>query len=420
MDARRVAVAYSGGRDSTALLHATRAAAGPLGVEVVALHVHHGLHADADAWLAHCRRVCRRWKVDFTATRLADAPARGDSIEAWASDRRYAALAELARGQGASLVLLAHHRRDQAETFLLQALRGGGLAGLASMPPLREQGGIVWARPWLAQPREAIEGYVRRHRLSFVDDGSNDDPRHARNRLRREVWPALLAAFPQADTALAATANHAAQAREVLDALADRDLPDEALAVARWLALEPARRRNALRRWLGRHGVLSASLVERLLRELPSTRDAQWPADAVHELRLYRGTLRVEPRVAASPGEAGVLTIDRAGDYVLPAWGGCLRVRRVRRDGVAPSALLQLRVVERRGGERFQLAQRSIPRSLKKQFQARGIGAWQRRGPLLYSGERLLYVPGLGIDARLKAGDGEPQFSLRWVDAGRR
>ena len=138
MAARRVAVAASGGRDSTALLHATLRAAQPSGIEVLALHVHHGLHADADAWQAHVHAQARRWGAGFDTRRLAGQPGPGDSVEAWARRGRYQALAEMARAAGCDLVLLAQHQRDQAETFLLQAMRGGG--PLASPPAIGPAG----------------------------------------------------------------------------------------------------------------------------------------------------------------------------------------------------------------------------------------------------------------------------------------
>lgn len=172
----RVAVAVSGGRDSTALLHCTVRTAAALGVGVVALHVHHGLMPAADAWLAQVQAQCRRWGVAFCSRRLQTHPPRGASVEAWARAERYRALAEMAREARCSIVLLAHHRRDQAETWLLQALRGGGPAGLSAMPQEAVREGITWARPWLAQPRAAIEAYVRRHRLKHVEDDSNADP----------------------------------------------------------------------------------------------------------------------------------------------------------------------------------------------------------------------------------------------------
>jgi tRNA(Ile)-lysidine synthase len=167
---RRLAVAYSGGRDSTALLHATARAAVGQGVEVLALHVHHGLSPFADDWLAHGQRQCARWAklgfpVRFLSHRLQDGPARGESVEAWARQARYRALRQMAVDEGVSAVLLAHHQRDQAETLLLQALRGAGVAGLAGMPASIERDGITWMRPWLQQPRSAIDAYVREHRL---------------------------------------------------------------------------------------------------------------------------------------------------------------------------------------------------------------------------------------------------------------
>ena len=276
----RVAVAYSGGRDSTALLHATVAVAAGCGVEVIALHVHHGLSPQADRWLAHCAARCRRWQalgvpLAFDYRRLATRPARGDSVEAWARRERHAALAEMAQSAGATLLLLAQHRLDQAETFLLQALRGAGPAGLAAMPVQALRGGIVWARPWLDVPRGAIDAYLRAHRLRHVDDDSNADTRFARNRLRHDVWPALARAVPHADAAFADAARRAADAGQCAAELAAIDLAvvagDDGLDLAAWQALGAARRRNALRAWLARQTATAvpAALVERLAAELP-------------------------------------------------------------------------------------------------------------------------------------------------------
>jgi tRNA(Ile)-lysidine synthase len=226
---RVVAVAYSAGRDSTALLRATLAAAQPLGIEVLALHVHHGLSAHADEWLAACEAQCARWvragrPLRLVSRRLAARPEPGDSIEAWARQARYQALREMALTHGASLVLLAHHRRDQAETLLLQALRGAGVAGLAGMPAQVDRDGLTWARPWLGRPREDIEAYGRRHRLRFVEDDSNTDPRFARNRLRLTVWAPLTEAFPDAESTLADAATWAQHALACVNELAEIDL----------------------------------------------------------------------------------------------------------------------------------------------------------------------------------------------------
>lgn len=434
---RAVAVAYSGGRDSTALLHATARAAALTGgaLCVHALHVHHGLSPYADDWLRHGRQTCRRWAarglpVFFHAERVRVDAGPGVSIEAAAREARYAALVRLARAAGCDTVLLAHHREDQAETVLLQALRGAGAAGLAAMPQRIERFGLTWLRPWLAQPRGAIEAYVRRHRLRHIEDDSNTDTRYARNKLRHEVWPALLQAFPQAPQVLGAVAQHAQDAAQCLTELAELDLRQIGVGpqidVAGLLALGPARGRNALRVWLARVTPErpAATLVQRLWAELathrrPEQGSASWPVHGLGMLRLYRGQLCWRPAASvdatAEMAEVAdvVIFLDGPGIYPVPAWRGVLQVESVPEQGMAGRAgPVQLRA--RRGAEQFQRAPGTPPRSLKKQFQAAGVPAWQRQAPLIWQGERLLHVPGLGMDARCLAGPGEPQWRLVW------
>jgi tRNA(Ile)-lysidine synthase len=424
---RCVAVAYSGGRDSTALLHATLAQAAIQGVRVLALHVHHGLNTHADAWLAHAQTQCRRWAragkpVEFVAHRLTGSPPAGESVEAWARQQRYRALRAMAIAHGARVVLLAHHRRDQAETLLLQALRGAGMAGLSGMPGSVQRDGIDWQRPWLDHSREAIEAYVRRHRLKYTEDDSNSDPRFARNRLRLQVWPALSEAFPQAEATLATTARWAQEASAALAELADIDLASvassEGLSIPLWLALSAARRSNALRAWLKRQigAAASAALVVRLLDELPLRRNARWPVEA-GELRVYRGVLRCALHAPVAAPRETALSIQRAGVYALPGWSGVLRVDTVSDTGVPLAWLAHLTLRERAGAEQFQAGLGRPPRSLKKQFQAAGVSAWERSGPLLYSGGQLVFVPGLGLDARVIGLPGQSLVTLRWEPA---
>jgi len=419
-------VAYSGGRDSTALLHATVLEAAAQGVEVLALHVHHGLSPHADAWLAHCEAQCKRWArrglpVTFVAHRLTLVPPAGDSVEAWARQARYAALRAMALAHSAPIVLLAHHQRDQAETLLLQALRGAGTAGLSGMPRSVVREGIEWARPWLDQPRAVIDAYVRKHRLKHIEDDSNVDPRFARNRLRLQVWPALSAAFPQAEATLATAAMWVQEAHAALDELAQSDLVHvtdaKGLRVADWLALSPARRSNALRAWLKQQGVdATASLVTRLLDELPRRRSARWPT-ASAELRVYRGVLRCESRAvdAIAPAREPTLSVRDTGVYELPGWSGALHVDAVPEMGVPLAWLAHLALRERSGGEQFQAGIGRPPRSLKKQYQGAGVPMWARTGPLVYSGGQLVFVPGLGLDARVVGLPGQPMVALRWV-----
>lgn len=428
-----IAVAYSGGRDSTALLHATLAEATPLGIDVVALHVHHGLSPNADAWLAHCEDQCRRWSrrhpgLRFVSKRLTIRPSRGESVEAWARQARYGALRGMAVAHAATVVLLAHHQRDQAETLLLQALRGAGVAGLSGMPRSVVRDGIEWQRPWLSRPHEAIEAYVRRHRLEHIDDESNGDPRFARSRLRLHVWPMLVASFAQADASLAATANWAQEATAALRELAQIDLAQievahaegtTGLALGPWMKLSDSRRSNVLRAWLrARLGTAAgASLVSRLMNELPAVRSARWLL-ADSELRLHRGVLRhrtTVPGPSTGLPRESALSVRRAGTCALPGWGGRLQVTRVTEDGVPLAWLAHLELKARQGAEQFQAGMSRPPRSLKKQFQGAGIPAWERSGPLIYSGGQLVFVPGLGLDTRVIGLPGQALVTLRWL-----
>lgn len=303
--ARRVAVAASGGRDSTALLHATVRSANGLGIEVWALHVHHGLMPQANHWWRHLESQCRRWArkglpVHFAGTTLKGSPESGDSVEAWARRGRYQALTSMAHALDIDLVLLAHHRRDQAETVLLQALRSAGPAGMSGMPQDIGRDGIRWVRPWLNQPTTSIDAYVRRHRLSHVDDSSNRDPRFARSRMRLQVWPALAGAFPHAETALLGVARRMQEASAALSELARLDgegggIRDGRVDIKVWCSLSAPRRALLLRHWAREWSPIGMpeSLLSRLLNELPTARTGhRWPAPG-GELQLMRGGLLV-------------------------------------------------------------------------------------------------------------------------------
>lgn len=452
-EAACIAVAYSGGRDSTALLHATAMAARDWpGVSVVALHVHHGLSPHADDWLRHAQSVCEGWAAQGLPVRLRFQRVdlnlcSGESVESVARAARHAALQEMAHAERAEMLLLAHHRQDQAETLLLQALRGGGVAGLAGMPRDVLRGGVRWVRPWLDQPRAAIEAYVASHGLSYIEDDSNTDPRYARNRLRLAVWPALLEAFPDAEANLAASARRLADVLPVMAAWREQAVPalwameplqsgdrclgsaaqaSPGLDVRRWADLSAALRREALQGWYRAQAgrAMSASWVERLADELPRVVAGQGVARWTEvNLSLYQGVLRHENIVSSvassSPGPTHdvTLTVHAPGDWPVADWGGTLAVQEVAVGGVEWSLLTDVILRPRRGGEQFQLGPGRPPRSLKKQFQALGVSPWLRSGPLVYAGEQLLYVPGLGLDARCLARPGVRQFTVAWHPA---
>lgn len=425
-----------------ALLHATARMAAELGgIEVLALHVHHGLSPYADQWLSHVRDACERWAVQGWPVRLCSRelnlkPAKGESVEALARQARYAALAEMALQARCSAVLLAHHRQDQAETFMLQAMRGAGVAGLAAMPRCVEREGVAWLRPWLDHPRALIEAYVAEHQVPWVDDDSNSDARYARNRLRLAVWPALTGAFEQAEAALAQAAAHQSDVLACLgDWLAER-LPQVCaeqggtivLLIAPWAAHSPGPQRELLRAWFRERTGCSMpqSWVMRVQREALNGLACVWPITGMGlhhgdrplagELALYRGVLswrdHVQGRALGQGSDPAMLQITGPGEVPLP--GGTLVVAAAAQGGIPLSLLNQCTWQPRVGGEQFQLAPGRPARSLKKQFQSLAVPAWQRHPFLLWSGDVLVFVPGLGLDARACALPGEPRVSLAW------
>ncbi|MDM7457465.1 MAG: tRNA lysidine(34) synthetase TilS [Tepidimonas sp.] len=249
-----LAVAFSGGADSTALL---LAAAARWPGQVHALHVHHGLQAAADAFEAHAAATAARWGVPFAPLRVDARPAPGDSPEDAARRARYRALADAARARGLGVVLLGHHAQDQAETLLLALTRGAGLPGLAGMPERRCIHGVWFGRPLLALDGEALRRWLVGQGIAWVDDPTNTDPAYTRNRIRLQVIPALARAFPTYAATLARSARHAATAQRLLEELAADDLArlGDPPALAGLRALSPERAINALRHWLRqRHG----------------------------------------------------------------------------------------------------------------------------------------------------------------------
>lgn len=272
----RLCAAFSGGLDSTVLLHCLVALRAQLGFELTALHVHHGLQPSADVWAGHCTALCAAWGVPLTLERVAVVSA-DKGLEAAARDARRHAFA----AQPADAILLAQHRDDQAETFLFRLLRGAGTRGLAAMRPVTHSpaGPDLW-RPLLDTPRAEILGYAKDNALRWVDDPSNADAAYTRNFLRLNIVPALATRFPAVGAIFARTAEQMAEDAALLDELAELDFEgacdaEGGLSCLRLMALTPARARNLLRGWLARSGVfIDRARLDDLLKQALSAPDA--------------------------------------------------------------------------------------------------------------------------------------------------
>lgn len=315
----RFAVAVSGGADSAMLALHAAAVARELGAGLVLLHVHHGLQAAADGWQDQVEALAGLLGLPLRQARVEVDAAGGKGIEAAARDARYAALARLAADEGVGLILLAHHRNDQAETVLLRLLRGTGLAGMAAMAPLTSRDGLAYLRPWLEQDRETILRAARQFAEASgwqpVQDPTNADPRYTRGALRALLAPVLDVRWPGWRAIVARHARHMAEAGEILDEVARDDFaalePDAdgvSFSLAAWRQLSPARQVHVLRHWLERNGARmpTEARMNDLLRQLRGLHslghDRQLRVEqAGHVIRCHRGRVWIEPRPDPAP-----------------------------------------------------------------------------------------------------------------------
>jgi tRNA(Ile)-lysidine synthase len=416
----RLCVGLSGGCDSVVLLHALRTLALPL--ELTALHVHHGLSPNADAWADFCTRLCADWGVPLTLRHVEVPRDSGTGLEAAARSRRHEAFSGCG-ANGVKWLALAHHRDDQAETVLLNLLRGAGVDGAGGMVVDRPHGtlGVRLIRPLLDVPRAALEAYAAAHGLSWIDDESNADTDFRRNYLRHEIMPRLAARFSGSDAALSRAAAHFTEGAELLADLAEVDrlttAPGGRIEIARLNALSTARARNLLRHELRLAGCPAPETrwIDEALRQLSSERAEAATCVSVgrHELHAYRGEVYVVEKQPAAL-DAPLRWLD---EPALPWAGGVLRFREATGEGLSRALLAggELRIARRTGGERLQPDARRPRRALRNLLQETGIPPWQReRLPFLWCGDALAWIGALGMDCRFACPPGEPGLVVEW------
>ena len=419
--AQRYWVAFSGGLDSTVLLQALAAHRGALPGELKAVHVNHGLNPKAGDWQRHCETQCASLEVLLECRAVRVEPLPGESLEAVARERRYAAFRGLLAP--VDLLLLAQHQDDQLETFLLQALRGAGVRGLAAMPEEAEAQGLHIARPLLGYTRAELEAWARTAGLSWVEDPSNTDTGFDRNYLRHEVLPRLKTRWPRAGDTVARSARLCAEADGLLQELAAEDAGRYAVAETLPLRalheLSAPRARNLLRHWLkARHLPMPpAHKLDEILHQAGARVDRNPCVDwEGAEVRRYRQRLYAQhPLVEApapfslKPGMTCELGAGLGALRLVPALGDGLRAALCGPAGLA--------VDFRQGGESCRPLGRSHERPLKKWLQELHVVPWLRdRLPLLHTGGELLAVAGLFVCEPHAARAGEPGLRIEWLE----
>jgi tRNA(Ile)-lysidine synthase len=422
--ADRLVLGLSGGVDSTVLLHVLASLRDALRFELGALHVNHHISPHSGEWAAFCHRMAETQAV---TCRVVDVNvARGNSLERAARDARYEAL----RSARADHIALAHNLDDQAETVLLQLIRGAGVRGLAGMPLVRldtttaseDARAARILRPLTAVPRADIERYAIAHGLAWLEDESNEDTELTRNWLRHEIIPLLANRMPGVRATLARAAANMGDAAALLDDLARIDggsAGSRAVRVESLRSLSPPRAKNLLRFQIAGAGwplPSSRRLEEALRQALEARRDATVHVDlGACELRRHAGALYL---LAKSTGGDALRAHTWRGEEAisLPAWG-TLTMNRTRGEGLSAARLddAEVSIRPRAGGERLQPQAGRPRRTVKNLLQEAGVPPWEReRLPYIHCGERLVCVPGVAIDCAFEARGGEPSIVPVW------
>lgn len=436
-----LAVALSGGVDSVVLLDLLVPLAVQMQFSLSAVQVNHGLSPNANKWSSFCRSLCRSRNIPLKIVRLKINKAPGTSLEAIAREERYRIFKKLK----ADYVVLAQHLDDQAETLLLQLLRGAGVKGLGGMPVVRNPANVEARtaeteyfistsgpqilRPLLEVARREIEEYAREHALQWITDESNDDISFDRNFLRHEIFPLLQKRFPSYRKTFLRASRHMAEASALLDELAEADrkecIVEGKLHVEDLRQLSFPRARNLLRYTLTQQGAIlpSTAKLEEILRQLLSSQpDAKLNVVFGNtEVRCFKGFVHV--RKAGKPGTDAPLAVGwrlawrGEKQLVIPELGGLLRFTRRKGAGMSLQKLMEhpVTVRLRQGGERLRPDCNRPRRSLKNLLQEASLPPWDRIAlPLIFCGEHLVCVPGIGVDCDFHAVALEQGLMVEW------
>jgi tRNA(Ile)-lysidine synthase len=414
-----ILIGLSGGVDSVVLLHLLHQLAARFSWQLSALHAHHGISRNADAWAEFCADLCTRHHISLHIEHVDIAPLRAHGIEAAARKLRHAAFAR----QPCDFVALAHHADDQAETLLLQLLRGAGVRGASAMPLFAERAGSPnLLRPLLHCSRQEILDYAAAHDLQWIEDESNADDNYPRNFLRHRVLPLLSEKFPAYRDTLVRSAQHFAEASKLLDELAQQDaaqtIEGETLAVSALQALSPPRAKNLLRYFLHSVGapMPQAVQLDDMLQQLCHAREdaSVCIANGDWQVRRYQGKVYAL-RALGEFDQSLVLSWHGEADLDWPALKARMHFKHTNSSGISLAkfqhAPVTLRL--RSGGETLRPHPNAKTRTLKNLLQEHHVPPWQRdRMPLLYCGDELVCVPGVAIAAEYQAAADEAGIAV--------
>jgi len=412
-------IAYSGGLDSHLLLHALAQLRPLLKPKLCAIHIHHGLQAEADEWANHCQSVCQTLEIPCEVRRVQVDTGHRESIEANARTARYEAIAQIVAPN--DVVLTAQHADDQAETVLLQLLRGAGVAGLAAMPAVTRLGQAWLVRPLLSYTRDELYDYARKMDLHWIEDSSNADTRFDRNFIRHKIMPVLQQRWPSVSHIFSRVARHQAEADELVQILAKKDRQkckgkkSEQLSLPVLSSLSIARQHNVVRFWIKTLGLQlpSTAQLQQIFTKLITAKSDSQPVVRWQggEVRRYRQFIFAMPNLPKIPESSYSIKCKFPQSLSLPL--GKLSFNKVQGRGIVLSTGTQLNIRFRQGGETFHW--HGHQRVVKKLLQTAHIPPWIRHYiPFIYNENLLIAIPNIGIADGFLAGEGEIGWKIKW------
>jgi len=416
-DCQNLWIAYSGGLDSHVLLHAAAELRHQKNFAPHAIHIHHGLNSEADFWATHCQNICAALDIPCKIVNINIQCSAGDSIEACARKARYAAIANYLNTN--EYVLTAQHADDQAETVLLQLLRGAGISGLAAMPRISKLGKGFLIRPFLNHTRAELRKYAESVGLQWIEDSSNADLRFDRNFLRHDIMPRLKNRWSGVISTMGRVARHQVEAKHLLEEVGKSDFQHcqgehiDQISISALSHLTAARQANVIRYWLNLLNLplpRTAQLHHILNDMLTAQQDAQplvrWQGT---DIRRYHNTLFAMENLP-NPPSLHSLAWSPSTPLDLPL--GRLIAQETCGQGLVFSDNLTIRF--RQGGEHCRW--RGHRRSLKKMLQAAHIFPWLRNFiPLIYKENILVAIANIGVCDGFTAKNGEKGLLLTYI-----
>jgi tRNA(Ile)-lysidine synthase len=415
-------LAYSGGMDSSVLLHLFYSNKNKINQDIEVLYVNHGLQEEADVWGEFCKNQCQQYKLDFTQLKITGSCPKGESIEEWAREKRYLLIEEIMNEN--EVLFTAHHLDDQIETFFLQALRGAGPRGLASMPLVKKQSNIFLSRPLLSYSREELKRYADKHKLVWHDDKSNSDYRYDRNYFRHKLAPVIEERWPAYRETIGRLINNQKEYKELLDEVALSDMKQVRykdsinldLEVVKTLSI--ARQKNLIFLWLKELNLKTPGSrnIEKIISDVIYSEEDKSPCVNWKnvEVRRYKNLLYASEKTMEHDinveykwqPESVLNILDETLVAKSDVGKGVSKLKAKDSDFI---------VKFRQGGEKIHPDDSAHSKTVKQLFQERAVLPWLRdRVPLIYINGDLAVIPGICVDERYSADENESSWDIYW------